>query len=49
MLTTMLWLMLGLWLFGILGGYTAGGLIHILALVAAAVALYRFIQRRKAF
>ncbi len=49
MLTAILWLLLGLWLFGLLGGYTAGGLIHILVLVAVAVALYRFIQRRKAF
>lgn len=47
MLTAILWLMFGLWLLGVISGYTAGGLIHVLAVTAIVVALVRAIQRRR--
>ena len=47
----MLWtiglILLILWLLGFLGGYTGGGLIHILLVIAIVVVLIRVIQGRK--
>ena len=36
-----------LWLLGFLGGYTGGGLIHILLVIASIVLVVRLIQGRK--
>lgn len=47
MLTAILWVMLGLWLLGVISGYTAGGLIHVLVAIAVVVALVRVIQKRR--
>ena len=47
MLTTILLVLLGLWLLGFIGGYTAGGLIHVLLVIALVVLLVRFIQGRR--
>jgi hypothetical protein len=48
---TMLWtiavILLALWLLGVVTAYTAGGLIHILLLVAVVVAIVRLIQGRR--
>jgi hypothetical protein len=47
----MLWtigvILLILWLLGFIGGYTAGGLIHILLVIAIVVVLIRVIQGRR--
>ena len=47
----MLWtigvILLILWLLGFLGGYTGGGFIHILLVIAVVVVLIRVIQGRK--
>jgi hypothetical protein len=49
--SNMLWtigvILLILWLLGFLGGYTGGGLIHILLVIAIVVVLIRVIQGRK--
>lgn len=45
--TAILLVLLGLWLLGFISGYTAGGLIHILLVVALVALLIRFIQGRK--
>jgi len=37
----------GLWLLGLIGGYTARGLIHVLPAIALVVLLVRFIRGRK--
>ena len=47
MLRTILLVLVGLWLLGLIGGYTAGGLIHVLLVIAIVVLLVRFIQGRK--
>lgn len=39
--------LLGLWLLGLISGYTAGGLIHVLLVIALVVLLVRFIQGRR--
>ena len=46
MLTTIIVLMLILWLLGMVSSYTLGGLLHILLVVAIAAVLIRIIQGR---
>ncbi len=46
MLTTLVIVLLALWLLGFATAYTAGGLIHILLVVAVVVVLLRVIQGR---
>jgi hypothetical protein len=47
MLTTILVLLIVLWLLGMVSSYTLGGFIHILLVLAVAVVLIRVIQGRK--
>jgi hypothetical protein len=47
MLTTILVLLIVLWLLGMVSSYTLGGFIHILLIVAIAVLLIRVIQGRR--
>jgi hypothetical protein len=47
MLWTLVMVLLLLWLLGIVTSYTAGGLIHILLLVALVVIILRLIQGRR--
>ena len=47
MLTTILVLLLVLWLLGMVSSYTLGGFIHILLILAIAVVLIRVIQGRR--
>ena len=47
MLWTLFVILLILWLLGMVSGYTMGGFIHILLLVALAAVLIRVIQGRK--
>ena len=47
MLWTIFVILLVLWLLGMVSSYTLGGYIHLLLLVAIAVALIRVIQGRK--
>jgi hypothetical protein len=47
MLTTILVLLLVLWLLGMVSSYTLGGFIHILLIVAIAMVLIRIIQGRR--
>jgi asparagine N-glycosylation enzyme membrane subunit Stt3 len=46
MLTTILVLLIVLWLLGMVSSYTLGGFIHILLILAIAVVLIRVIQGR---
>ncbi len=46
MLTTILVLLIVLWLLGMVSSYTLGGFIHILLVLAIAVVLIRVIQGR---
>ena len=46
MLTTLIVILLVLWLLGIVTSYTLGGLIHILLVIAIIVVLIRVIQGR---
>ena len=46
MLSTLIVILLVLWLLGMATSYTAGGLIHILLVVAVIVVLFRIIQGR---
>ena len=46
MLSTLLLVLLVLWLLGVVTSYTLGGLIHILLVVAIVVVLLRVIQGR---
>ena len=46
MLSTILVILLVLWLLGMATSYTAGGLIHLLLVVAVIVVLFRIIQGR---
>ncbi len=46
MLSTLVMVLLVLWLLGGVTSYTAGGLIHILLIVAVGVVLLRIIQGR---
>jgi hypothetical protein len=48
MLTTILVLLIVLWLLGMVSSYTLGGFIHLLLVLAIAVVLIRVIQGRKA-
>jgi hypothetical protein len=47
MLTTILVLLIVLWLLGMVSGSTLGGFIHILLVLAIAVVLIRVIQGRR--
>jgi len=47
MLWTIFVILLVLWLLGFVSGYTLGGFLHILLLVAIAVVLIRVIQGRR--
>lgn len=47
MLTTILVLLVILWLLGMVSSYTLGGFLHILLVVAIALMLIRIIQGRK--
>ena len=47
MLTTILVVLIVLWLLGMVSSYTMGGFIHILLVLAVAVVLIRVIQGRK--
>jgi hypothetical protein len=47
MLWTILVILLVLWLLGFIGGYTFGGLLHILLVVAAIVLIIRLVQGRR--
>jgi len=47
MLTTILVLLIVLWLLGMVTSYTLGGFIHILLVVAIAMVLIRVIQGRR--
>lgn len=47
MLTTILVILIVLWLLGMVSSYTMGGFIHILLVLAIAVVLIRVIQGRK--
>lgn len=47
MLTTILILLIVLWLLGMVSSYTLGGFIHILLVLAIVVVLIRVIQGRK--
>ena len=49
MLTTILVLLIVLWLLGMVSSYTLGGFIHILLIIAIAVVLIRVIQGRRPF
>lgn len=48
MLTTILVVLVVLWLLGMVSSYTMGGFIHILLVIAVAVWLVRLIQGRSA-
>ena len=48
MLYTIAVVLLILWLLGLVSGYTIGGLIHILLVVAVVMVLLRVIQGRRA-
>lgn len=47
MLTTILVLLVVLWLLGMVTSYTLGGFIHILLVIAVALVLIRVIQGRR--
>ena len=47
MLTTLVIVLLALWLLGFATSYTLGGLIHVLLVVAVIVVILRVIQGRK--
>ena len=47
-MTTILVLLIVLWLLGMVSSYTLGGFIHILLVIAVAVILIRVIQGRRA-
>ena len=47
MLTTILVLLIVLWLLGMVSSYTLGGFIHILLVIAIALVLIRVIQGRR--
>lgn len=48
MLWTLALILLVLWVLGMLTSYTAGGLLHVLLVVAVVVVLFRVIQGRRA-
>jgi hypothetical protein len=47
MLTTLAVILIVLWALGLLGGYTAGGLLHILLVIALIVVILRVISGRR--
>lgn len=47
MLATIAIILLVMWALGMVGGYAAGGLLHILLVVAVVVVLIRVIQGRR--
>jgi hypothetical protein len=47
MLTTILVLLIVLWLLGMVSSYTLGGFIHLLLIIAIAIVLIRVIQGRR--
>ena len=47
MLTTILVLLIIMWLLGMVSAYTLGGFIHILLIIAIAIVLIRVIQGRR--
>jgi hypothetical protein len=47
MLTTILVLLIVLWLLGMVSSYTIGGFIHVLLILAIAIVLIRVIQGRR--
>ncbi|MBE3123609.1 MAG: lmo0937 family membrane protein [Planctomycetes bacterium] len=47
MLTTLLVILLVLWLLGMVSSYTMGGFIHVLLVVAVVVLLVRLLQGRR--
>jgi len=49
MLWTIFVILMILWLLGLISGYTIGGFIHILLVIAIGVVLIRIIQGRKPF
>lgn len=49
MLSTLLIVLVVLWLLGVVTSYTLGGFIHILIVIAVVVVLLRVIQGRKPF
>lgn len=49
MLSTILVILVVLWLLGMVSSYTMGGFIHLLLVLAIAVVLIRVIQGRPAF
>ena len=49
MLSTILVVLVVLWLLGMVSSYTMGGFIHLLLVVAVAVVLIRVIQGRRPF
>lgn len=49
MLSTILVILVVLWLLGMVSSYTMGGFIHLLLVVAVAVVLIRVIQGRRPF
>jgi hypothetical protein len=48
MLTTIVLILVILWALGFIGGFSAGGLIHILLVIAIVVVLLRVISGRRA-
>jgi len=48
MLLTIFFIVLMMWLVGVVTAYTLGGLIHLFLLVAAIILLIEFLERRKA-
>jgi len=49
MLWTLLVVLLILWLLGLVSGYTMGGVIHVLLVIAVIVLVVRLLQGRKVF
>jgi hypothetical protein len=47
MLTTIVLILIILWALGLIGGFSAGGLIHILLVIAIVVVLLRVISGRR--
>ena len=49
MLIAIFFIIIMLWLLGVVMAYTLGGLIHLLLLLAAIVLFIEFLERRKVF
>jgi hypothetical protein len=47
MLWTLLLVLLVLWAVGLIGGYTFGGLLHILLVIALVVLIFQLVQGRR--